>query len=151
MFQLRPYQRQALDALDAYWHNGGGHPLVAMATATGKSLVIAWLIRDLMQRCPGLRILALTHVQELVKQNVDHVLALWPDAPLGINCAALNKRDLDHPILFASIQSVFRGAEVGKRDLVLIDEAHLVPHSGDGMYRHLLDDLRMLDPDMRIA
>jgi DNA repair protein RadD len=71
-----PYQRQALDALDAYWQNGGGHPLVAMATATGKSLVIAWLIRDLMQQCPDLRILALTHVQELIKQNVDHVLAV---------------------------------------------------------------------------
>jgi DNA repair protein RadD len=108
MFELRPYQRQALDALDAYWRNGGGHPLISMATATGKSLVIAWLIRDLMQRYPNLRILVLTHVQELIKQNVDHVLALWPDAQLGINCAALGRRDLDHPILFASIQSVFR-------------------------------------------
>jgi DNA repair protein RadD len=84
MFALRPYQRQALDALDAHWRAGGGHPLISMATATGKSLVIAWLIRDLMQRYPDLRILALTDVQELIKQNVDHVLALWPDAPLGI-------------------------------------------------------------------
>jgi DNA repair protein RadD len=152
MFKLRPYQRQALDALDAYWHNGGGHPLVAMATATGKSLVIAWLIRDLMQWYPDLRILALTHVQELIKQNVDHVLALWPDAPLGINCAALGSRDLDHPILFASIQSVFRNPEaVGKRNLVITDEAHLVPHDGDGMYRSLLNGLRQLDPEMRIA
>src|SRR6516162_4911142 len=101
MFQLRPYQREALDALEAYWQNGGGHPLVAMATATGKSLVIAWLIRDLMQRVPDLRILALTHVRELITQNAEHVLALWPDAPLGINCAALGRRDTDHPILFA--------------------------------------------------
>jgi DNA repair protein RadD len=152
MFELRPYQRQALDALDAYWRNGGGHGLISMATATGKSLVIAWLIRDLKQRYPDLRILALTHVQELIKQNVDHVLALWPDAPLGINCAALGRRDLDHPILFASIQSVFRNPDaIGKRNLVLIDEAHLVRHSGDGMYRSLLDALRPLDPDMRIA
>src|SRR5262249_11556006 len=87
-----------------------------------------------------------------IKQNVDHVLGLWPDAPLGINCAALGRRDLDHPVLFASIQSVFRNPEaVGKRNLVLVDEAHLVPHDGDGMYRSLLDDLRHLDPEMRIA
>jgi DNA repair protein RadD len=151
MFVLRPYQRQALDALDAYWHNGGGHPLVSMATATGKSLVIAWLIRDLMRRCPGLRILVLVHVQELIKQNVEHLLALWPDVPVGINCAALGQRDLGHPILFASIQSVFRDAEIGVRNLALIDEAHLVPHSSDGMYRSLLGRLRPLDPDMRIA
>jgi DNA repair protein RadD len=151
MFELRPYQSQALDALDVYWSNGGGHPLVSMATATGKSLVIAWLIRDLMQRVPDLRILLLVHVRELIEQNVEHLLALWPDAPLGINCAALGRRDLDHPILFASIQSVFRGAEIGTRNLVLIDEAHLVPHSGDGMYRSLLDELRLLDPNMRIA
>src|SRR6516165_1493245 len=120
MFQLRPYQRSALDAFDTYWHNGGGHPLVAMATATGKSLVIAWLIRDLMRRCPDLRILALTHVQELIKQNVEHVLGLWPGAPLGINCDALGKRDLDSPVLFASIQSIFRDAKIGKRNLVLV-------------------------------
>jgi DNA repair protein RadD len=88
-----------------------------MATATGKSLVIAWLIRDLMRRCLDLRVLAITHVQELIKQNVDHVLALWPDAPLGINCAALGRRDLDHP----------------------------VPHDGDGMYRSLLDGLHQLE------
>jgi DNA repair protein RadD len=152
MFELRPYQRQALDALDAYWRAGGGHPLVSMATATGKSLVIAWLIRDLMERYPDLRILALTHVQELIEQNVDHVLVLWPDAPLGINCAALGRRDLDHPILFASIQSVFRHPEaIGDRNLVITDEAHLVPHDGDGMYRTLLDGLRQFDPEMRIA
>jgi DNA repair protein RadD len=152
MFELRPYQCQALDELDAYWRAGGGHPLISMATATGKSLVIAWLIRDLMQRCPGLRILVLTHVQELIRQNVDHLLALWPDASLGINCAALSRRDLDHPILFASIQSVFRNPEsIGERNLVLVDEAHLVPHSGEGMYRILLAALRELDPDMRIA
>jgi DNA repair protein RadD len=152
MFELRPYQRQALDALDAYWQAGGGNPLIAMATATGKSLVIAWLIRDIIERYPGLRILGLTHVQELIEQNVDHVLRLWPDAPLGINCAALGRRDHDHPILFASIQSVFRRPQaIGRRDLILIDECHLVPHSGDGMYRSLIDSLRGTVPDLRVA
>ena len=33
-------------------------------------------------------------------------------------------------IMFAAIQSVFRNAaRLGPRDLVLIDEAHLVPHA----------------------
>ena len=44
-----------------------------------------------------------------------------------------------------------RGLDRGT--LVLIDEAHLVPHDGDGMYRSLLAELRALVPpgDMRVA
>ena len=36
---------------------------------------------------------------------------------------------------------------------MLIDEAHLVPHDGDGMYRSLLSELRALAPPggMRVA
>ena len=47
MFELRPYQPEALAALEKYWSRGGGNPLVVMATATGKSVIIAHLIRDI--------------------------------------------------------------------------------------------------------
>jgi DNA repair protein RadD len=77
VFVLRPYQRQALDALDAYWaKEGGGSPLLSLATATGKSLLIAWLVRDAISKYPNVRILCLVHVQELIEQNVGHLLAL---------------------------------------------------------------------------
>jgi DNA repair protein RadD len=152
VFELRPYQRQALDALEAYWNSGGGNPLLSLATATGKSLVIAWLIRDLLTRFPDLKALVLVHVQELLDQNLEHLLALWPDAPVGVNCAALGRRDWDQQIGFASIQSVFRSPEkLGPRDLILIDESHLVPHDGAGMYRSLLNTLRDTVPDLRVA
>ena len=40
---------------------------------------------------------------------------------------------------FRRVQSVWRNAaRLGPRHLVLIDEAHLVPHDGEGMYRRLL-------------
>jgi DNA repair protein RadD len=152
MFELRPYQSQALEALETFWKSGGGNPLLALATATGKSLLIAWLVRDLLTRFPGLRILALVHVQELIEQNIEHLLAIWPEAPIGVNCAALDRRDTEQQIIFASIQSVFRSPErLGPRDLVLIDECHLVPHDGSGMYRSLLDTLRDIVPDMRVC
>lgn len=153
MFELRPYQRQALDALDAYWtREGSGNPLLSLATATGKSLLIAWLIRDAIARYPNVRVLMLVHVQELIEQNVKHLLALWPDAPLGVNCAALGRRDWDQQIIFASIQSVFRSPErLGRRNLVLIDECHLVPHDGSGMYRTALDVLRQAHPSMSVC
>jgi DNA repair protein RadD len=143
VFELRPYQRQALDALEAYWlEAGSGNPLLALATACGKSLIVAWLIRDVIQRHPNVRVLQLVHVQELIAQNVQHLKAIWPDAPVGINCSALGHRDWDQQIIFASIQSVFRSPErLGHRHLILIDECHLVSRDGDSsMYRSALVD-----------
>jgi DNA repair protein RadD len=154
MFELRPYQQEALAALEKYWSLGGGNPLVAMATATGKSVIIAHLIRDVSQRHSALRILVVTHTLELVEQDVEHLLALWPDAPIGINSAGIGRREWDAPIIFSGVQSIWRNAgRLGPRHLVLIDEAHLVPHEGDGMYRSLLSELRALAPTdgMRIA
>jgi DNA repair protein RadD len=153
VFDLRPYQSQALDALDAYWaKEGSGNPLLSLATATGKSLLIGWLIRDAIQKYPHVRVLMLVHVQELLGQNVKHLLGLWPDAPLGINCAALAQRDWDQQIIFASIQSIFRSAEkLGRRNLVLIDECHLVPHCGDGTYRTALGALRDAHPALAVC
>ena len=142
MTTLRPYQRDAIDAVLDYWASGGGNPLVEMATGTGKSIVIATLVRELLTNYPDMRVLMLVHVKELVAQNFQAMLRTWPQAPIGINAAGLHRRDTSHQILFASIQSVFRHAKkLGPRDLVLIDEAHLVPAQGDGMYQKLLSDL----------
>jgi DNA repair protein RadD len=77
-FQLRLYQASALAALEAYWLAGGGNLLVSMATATGKSLVIAWLIRETLRQFPALRILVLTHVQELIEQDTHRRERCWP-------------------------------------------------------------------------
>jgi DNA repair protein RadD len=152
MIQLRPYQSAAIMAVLDYWQTGGGNPLVDLATGTGKSLVIAELTRGLLREYPDLRVLMLVHARELVEQNFKALLRVWPDAPIGLYSAGLGKRDAHHRITFASIQSVFRKAgALGRRDLVLIDEAHLVPTAGNGMYRRLLDDLRGTTPDLRIA
>jgi DNA repair protein RadD len=136
VFELRPYQVEALQALDAFWHAGGGHPLIGLATATGKSVLIARLITDIAARYRVLRTLVLVHVRELLEQNLEHLLQVWPDAPYGINSAGLDRRDWRAPIVLANIQSVWRNPQrLGRRDLIIIDEAHLVPHSGDGISR----------------
>ena len=106
LFELRPYQQAALTALEDYWRDGGGNPLAVMATATGKSVIIAHLIRDVSQRYPALRVLVVTHTLELVKQDVEHLLALWPDAPIGINSAGIGQREWDARIIFAGVHSV---------------------------------------------
>lgn len=151
--QLRPYQREAVDSVLSYWADGGGDPLVEMATGTGKSVVVATLVRELTEYDPETRILMLVHVRELVAQNAQALLRAWPGAPLGINSAGLGRRDRHSQILFASIQSVARddASSIGKRHVVLVDEAHLVPHDGDGQYRKLISRLREAEPEMRVC
>lgn len=152
MTQLRPYQSAAIDNVLAYWTNGGGNPLVDMATGLGKSVTIGDLTQRLLTAYPQMRVLMLVHVRELVAQNAKALLSIWPAAPVGIYSAGLGRRDTSQRIIFASVQSVYRRArELGPFDLVLIDEAHLVPSAGEGMYRHLLDGLREMRPDLRVA
>lgn len=152
MTALRPYQQSAKQAVLDYWAAGGGNPLVDMATGLGKSVTLASLTQDLMTGYPSMRALMLVHVKELVQQNAAALLRLWPAAPVGIYAAGLGRRDTAQRIIFASIQSVHRRArEIGDFDLVIIDEAHLVPSAGEGMYRNLLDRLRETRPDLRVV
>lgn len=148
---LRSYQKEAIQAVMDYWQAGGKNPLVNLATGTGKSVLIAFLIKQLLSCYPSMRFLMLTHVKELVAQNFSALLKVWPDAPAGIYSAGLNRHDVHHRITFASIQSVYKKAKaLGARDLICIDEAHLVPKKGAGMYIRLLDDLYSLQPDARV-
>jgi DNA repair protein RadD len=119
---LRPYQDDAIAAIMGFWAQGGGNPLVEMATGTGKSAVIGTLTRQLVETYQG-RVLMLVHVRELVAQNHMALLRVWPGAPAGIYSAGLGRRDAHHRVTFASIQSVHRKAkELGHRDVILIDE-----------------------------
>jgi len=152
MLLLRQYQEEALRALYVFWHNGGGNPLIAMTTGTGKSVVIAFLIKQLLTDYPNMRVLITAPNRELIDQDIKELRKVWPDAPIGINCDGLGSRDTDTQILFVSINSIYRNPQaVGRRDLVIIDEAHFIPHHDQGMYRTTLEALRELVPDLRVA
>ena len=70
MFQPRPYQLEAEQAIWNYFNSGKkGNPVVALPTGTGKSLVIGWFVQHVVQQYPQTRIIVLTHVKELIKQN----------------------------------------------------------------------------------
>src|SRR5215510_15393999 len=149
---LRQYQEVALRELFAFWRNNGGNPLIAMATGTGKAVVIAFLVKRLLTDYPSMRVLVTAPNRELIDQDIGELLKVWPDAPIGINCDGLGSRDTDTQILFATINSIYRNPQaIGRRDLILIDEAHFIPHHDQGMYRTTLDALRELVPDLRVA
>jgi DNA repair protein RadD len=151
-FKLRPYQRQSIDDLLSYWGAGNGNPLIVLPTGAGKSLVIAALCQELLRDFPKMRIGIVTHIRELIKQDYDELLALWPQAPAGIYSAGMNRRDTSSQILFCGIQSVWkRTREIGPFDLLMVDEAHLVPRSASTTYRKFIDRLRDDMPDMRVV
>lgn len=153
MIEPRAYQLETVQAILDYWRDGGGNPLVDLATGTGKSVCIAGLIDEMLFLWPQARVLALVHTRELVEQNVKAFLRVQPGANVGINAAGLHRRDRHQQVLFASIQSVYRedGYSLGVRNLILIDEAHLLPKKGEGMYRQLIEKLRERDPDLRVV
>lgn len=151
MIALRPYQREAIDALYNWFGENDGNPLIVLPTGTGKSVVIAEIIRSAVEGWPDTRILMVTHVKELIGQNFAELLTLWPQAPAGINSAGLRQRNTQAQILFCGIQSVYKKAfDIQRCDLLLIDEAHLVPDDGTTMYRKFIDDLRVINPQMKV-
>ncbi len=151
MLTLRPYQEAAITAIYGYFQSHTGNPLVVIPTAGGKSLVMASFIEGVLKAWPDQRILIVTHVRELIAQNHAEMIGLWPDAPAGIYSAGLGKREAQARILFAGIQSIHRrAAEIGHTDLVLIDEAHLIPGKSSTMYRRFLDALKAINPALKV-
>jgi DNA repair protein RadD len=148
--RLRDYQEAAVDKLFDYFMQFDGDPIIALPTGTGKSLVIAEICRRALTQYPDTKILKLTHVKELIQQNMDELLKAWPSAPAGIYSAGLNRREVA-PITFAGIASVSNKPELfGKINLVLIDECHLVSTKAATRYMALIKALRQVNPKLKV-
>lgn len=148
---LRSYQQESIDALFAYFQAKDGNPLLVMPTGSGKSVVLAFFLKKVFEHWPCQRVIVLTHVKELIRQNYTKLLETWPEAPAGINSAGIGRRDQRHPILFAGIQSVHKiGIAFDKFDLAIIDECHLIGRNRSSMYRQFLDDLWLQNPALKI-
>lgn len=155
MLTPRAYQREAIDAVYRYFEDGhAGNPLVVLPTGAGKSLVIALFLQEVLTAWPEQNIIILTHVKELIEQNEQELLRLWPEATAGVYSAGLNRRQAPNMlqrITFAGIQSVYgKAAELGAFDLIIVDEAHLIPVRGEGMYRTFLDAQRCINPQVKV-
>lgn len=152
LIQLRPYQRASLDAVHASWGAGERAGLVVLPTGAGKALVIAALVREVLAQDPSLRVAVVTHTRELIAQNHRELLGYWPDAPAGIYSAGIGRRDAGAQVLFCGIQSVAgRIAEIGPVDLVVVDEAHLIPRNAETAYGRFLGGLRDARPGLRVV
>ncbi len=148
--ELRPYQREAVDAVYEFLRTRDDNPCVMIPTAGGKTPVMATICRDAVQLWNG-RVLILAHVRELLEQAAEKLHLVAPDLPVGIYSAGLKRRDLGYAVTIAGIQSIYEKAcDVGAIDLVIVDEAHLIPPDGEGMYRTFLADAKKINPAIRV-
>ena len=148
--KLRDYQQEAVDAVLAYWGKGGANPLVEVPTGGGKSAILGELARVVVGECGG-RVVIATHRAELIEQDAAACRRVWPMAPLAVWSASLNKRGVA-PITVCGVQTVARKArDLGVVDVLIVDEAHLIPPEGAGQYQTLVRGLREVNPALRIV
>jgi len=149
--KLRDYQLNSVTALyDWFGENETGNPCLCLPGGSGKSVIIAAIVKDALQNWPGTRILMLVHVKELLVQNSEKMRAIWNNCPMGIYSASLNRRCATEPITYAGIGTVAkRASELGHIDICIIDEAHSISNEESGSYRSLISDLLEINPHMR--
>jgi DNA repair protein RadD len=159
---LRIYQREAIDALFDYWAAEPGNPLIDLATGTGKSMVMAESIIEILAGWPHMRIGVVTHVKELIEQNYLELLGAWPGGalacPAGIYSAGLRRKDFRAQILFGGIQTIWNKPEEWNKfgnngwfDIIFVDECHLIPRDSSMSYGKFFAAVRKINPDVKIV
>lgn len=145
MYQLRDYQRQAVDSVLQYFKKKRDPALVVLPTGAGKSLVIAELARIAKGR-----VLILAHVKELVEQNYQKYVSYGLEA--GIFSASLGKKERGQKAIFGSVQSIARAPDefFESFSLLVIDECHRVAEDGATQYQDVIKKLQERNPGLCI-
>ena len=147
---LRDYQRDSVESVWKHLREKDTNPCVVIPTAGGKSLCIAEVAREAVVNWGG-RVIILAHVKELVEQNADKVQRLAQELKVGVYSAGLGRKDVKEPVIVAGIQSIYREADRFEPfDIVIIDEAHLIPTEGEGRYRAFLNAMKERNPNVRL-
>ena len=148
MITLRPYQTTAVEKTFVYLGAREGNPLVVLPTGSGKSVVLGSIVRHAIEAWPSTRVLVLTHRSELIEQDASAIRTVWPEADVGIYSASLGRKQV-RAVTVAGVQS-FAHASTPHTDITIVDEAHLIPHGGEGQYRTVIDNLLAKNPAMRL-
>ncbi|PRX90849.1 DEAD/DEAH box helicase [Allonocardiopsis opalescens] len=133
MISLRPYQQEAITAIEAAAAAGTMRPLCVMPTGAGKTVTFAHLV----QRRGG-RALILAHRDELIQQAADKLRQIAPELRVGVVKAGDDEHDAQ--VVVASVQTLVRPSRLERLDAdfrtIVVDEAH---HAVASTYRTVLD------------
>ena len=141
IFEERWYQKECVEALYEDSQAQDIHPVGAVVTAGGKTLIGAMLIEKILDNHPNANVLVLSHVQEILEQQLESLTDFFNGFPVGVYSSGLNSKTI-RKISIAGIQSVWRKPELFMHfDYVIIDEAHLISNSQNTMYRKFLNKI----------
>jgi len=137
--KLRYYQSAAINATMAFFRSKEvGNPLIEMPTASGKSHVLAGIVQKVQDTWGEVPTLILSHNKEILEQDYQKLRIYLPDKVIGLYSSGLGMKEIQS-ITVAGIQSVFRKPKLFKHfKLIIIDECHLIPATGEGMYQSFL-------------
>ena len=135
---LRPYQGEAVAAIEDEWKKGVKRTLLVLPTGTGKTICFAKVTEDCVRM--GDRVLILAHRGELLDQARDKIAKA---TGLGCSIEKAEESCLDSffRVTVGSVQTLMRQSrlEQFKPDYfntIIIDEAH---HALSPSYRNVLD------------
>ena len=114
MMQLRPYQKEAVEAIMSHW-NEWQRELLVLPTGCGKTVVF----NTVAHSRPG-NVLILAHRDELIEQARDKYYKMFSE-PTGKIKAA--DTDLQR-VTVGSVQTMMRRDYTGRFNTVIVDEAH---------------------------
>lgn len=147
--KLRYYQEQATDAaLDC-----SGNALIVLPGGSGKSLVVAGIIKKTLSIVPEANIIVLHPRKELIEQNFAKFQALCPEHLLnsGIYSESVGLKETGKQITFGGIQSIHKKHHLFPITHVLVvDECHLIKAEEDGMFWGFINDLRTRNSNLHI-
>ncbi len=136
--ELRPYQKEAKEAVLSQWNDGIQRTLLVLPTGCGKTIVFAKITEECVRN--GKRVLILAHRGELLTQASDKI-----EKACGLKCA-VEKADetcLDswYRITVGSVQTLMREKRLSNFsasyfDVIIIDEAH---HAVSDSYTRILN------------
>ena len=134
---LRPYQHEAVDAVQAAVDRGVKRPMVVLPTGCGKTVLFAALIAR-----RGGSALVLAHRDELLRQAAEKIAIADPTLALGVGFVAAQRDDVGSPVVVGSVQTLARANRLARLpkqfDTVVVDEAH---HASARSYRRILEYL----------
>ena len=138
MYDLRPYQKEAVEAICKEWSEGHQHTLLVLPTGTGKTVVFAKVVE--LKVGEGKRVLILAHRNELLEQASDKL-----KAACGID-TVLEKAESKSigsylPVTVGSVQTLYRENRLTQFpkdyfDIIIVDEAH---HAMSDTYQRILE------------
>jgi DNA repair protein RadD len=149
MMALRPYQRAAIDAAYTWCATQEGNPLIVVPTGGGKSLIMGTMAKEAVDG--SARVLVIAHRKELIEQNWKAMQSAGlPALSCGLISGQHKRKDVATPATVGSIQTLAKNPfAYGPFDLILVDEAHLIPRSDATSYRKFLDAQKTRNPNLR--